>query len=303
MWISRRRFLAKDIVALLDTEPEGADKNLFSAEDEKNIVKDLEESYTKLDETYGALMAQKFGFGDDYKYGVELDSLTKSMSNLLYILDGCFFEAKGSKHLELNWLKSHMQKIKTLLDGIETILKNDEFVRSLISGPTVFDSSFSGVSNITEEFKKLFKAIEDNLTSMELLRSNPENEHDLWMDYTKDSANSEEELVHNENIIKDLIQYYMSKFGPGTTTMLNILKKNIAMNLKKGISMINSNIIKTKNAFLNPTEKNISQRATVKTQIFRFLQNPNAVVILRENDDYQEWLQLIETLAVYAPVL
>ena len=155
--------------------------------DEEKLIGEIKESYQRIEAIYYRLSEnrRKPEYQADDEVGKQVKEFRNGIHELLFVLDGLFFEVDGQEHIELNWAKSFANSFDQTCLGLLRLLDNAAFLDPILK--EAHENSDQKEKKI-ENLRDCIRTIKNDFGDLQLVRRSEAEENDLWDQYTQDAA-------------------------------------------------------------------------------------------------------------------
>lgn len=289
---SRRKFFSSQLVILA-----GSNKI-----DEQKIVDKISESIKSV-EAINDLLDQNMR-EDVYRegeYAEKFKEFRSGISDLLFVLDGLFFSLDDRvQHIELNWAKSYADSFDATCGKLLRMLDNPDFLNPIFEGSHPGVESAERVKKDIAELRQAIQEISSDYSDIQLIRRSNAEEEALWDEYTKDVADPDEDQTLQEQL-RDMMLFYIEKYGRSGDFEREFMQSGISNTLKGLINRTHARIMNGLEEYLKLSGGVREKKLAMKTAISSLLGNPRTYMVLKDNEDFQRWLEIIEIFNNYLP--
>lgn len=289
MFNSRRRFFSKELIRLA-----GSNKI-----DEEKLIARIHNSYkpiAKIDELLDSRRTK-----DEYKGDSEVAKQFKAfrygIKDLLFVLDGLFFNVSGKEHIELNWAKAYADSFDKTCEHLLSLLDDATFLDPILN--EAHENREKAEKDI-EQLRQCIRIINYDYGDLQLVRRSEAEEENLWNQYTQDVADPDEEQTLQEQL-RELMKYYVEKFGKSGLFEREFMQSGITDPLRGQINRIHARVLMGLEQYLKLSGGSPEKKLSMKSAISSLLGNKNVYKVMKDNKNFQEWLKLLEIFNNYLP--
>ncbi len=289
MFNSRRRFFSKELIRLA-----GSNKI-----DEEKLIDRIHNSYkpiSKIDELLDS-RRNKDEYKGDGEIAKQFKQFRYGIKDLLFVLDGLFFDVGGKLHIELTWAKAYADSFDQTCGDLLRMLDNAEFLDPILK--EAHENREKAEKDI-EQLRECIRIINYDYGDLQLVRRSEAEEENLWNQYTQDVADPDEEQTLQEQL-RGMMKYYVEKFGRSGLFEREFMQSGITDPLRGQINRIHARVMMGLEEYLKLSGGNPEKKLAMKSAISSLLGNKRVYMVLKDNKDFQEWLQLLEIFNNYLP--
>ena len=292
MFNSRRRFFSKELIRFA-----GSNKI-----DEEQLIARIQKSYKPIENIDELLDSRrnKDEYNGDSEIAKQFQEFRYGIKDLLFVLDGLFFEVAGKLHIELTWAKAYADAFDKTCGDLLRLLDNYEFLDPILKEAHEAGYSQERAEKDIEQLRECIRIINYDYGDLQLVRRSEAEEENLWNQYTHDVADPDEEQTLQEQL-RDMMKYYVEKFGRSGLFEREFMQSGITDPLRGQINRIHARVMMGLEQYLKLSGGNPEKKLAMKSAISSLLGNRRIYMVLKDNKDFQEWLKLLEIFNNYLP--